>query len=151
MKPSLLLDEDIHFDLAHALRVRGFDAVHTQELERKGRPDEDQLEYAASQQRCLLTFIEAVKGTTPPKTHNLRLLALETGLTPTLSTDQENLLRLLEPLNIQARYPEHKAALERELTRGRCAEILEETKEFSRWIEQRLCARPPNTQGESGA
>ena len=49
MKPCILLDEDVHFGLAHALRVRGFEALHAQELERKGRADEDQLEYAARQ------------------------------------------------------------------------------------------------------
>ena len=101
-------------------------------------------------EKALKAYFEVAKGTAPPKTHNLRFLALETGLTPTLSTDHKNLLRLLEPLNIAARYPEHKAGLQRELTRERCSEILEETKEFSRWIMQMLCARLPNTQGESG-
>lgn len=42
--------------LAPALRKRGFDAVHAQELERKGRSDAEQLAYAISQKRCLLTF-----------------------------------------------------------------------------------------------
>ena len=56
MKIKLLIDEDVHSELAHALRNRGFDVVHTQELDRKGSSDLEQLEYATSQQRCLVTF-----------------------------------------------------------------------------------------------
>jgi predicted nuclease of predicted toxin-antitoxin system len=33
MKAKLLLDEDVHFGLASALRKRGYDVIHTQELE----------------------------------------------------------------------------------------------------------------------
>ena len=36
MKIELFLDEDVHSGLAHALRKRGYDAIHTQELDRKG-------------------------------------------------------------------------------------------------------------------
>ncbi len=55
-KVKLLLDEDVHFDLASALRKRGYDAIHIQEMDRKGYSDLDQLEYATSQQRCLFSF-----------------------------------------------------------------------------------------------
>ena len=34
MKLRLLLDEDVHSGLAHALRSRGYDVVHAQELDR---------------------------------------------------------------------------------------------------------------------
>ena len=37
MKIELFLDEDVHSGLAHALRKRGYDATHAQELDRKGR------------------------------------------------------------------------------------------------------------------
>jgi len=46
----------LHFDLASALRKRGYDAIHIQEMDRKGYSDLDQLEYATSQQRCLFSF-----------------------------------------------------------------------------------------------
>jgi len=36
MKLKLFLDEDVHAGLAHALRQRGYDVVHAQELELKG-------------------------------------------------------------------------------------------------------------------
>jgi predicted nuclease of predicted toxin-antitoxin system len=56
MKIELFLDEDVHSGLAHALRRRGYDAIHAQELYRKGRSDSDQLLFAIQQERCLFTF-----------------------------------------------------------------------------------------------
>lgn len=41
MKIRLFLDEDVHAGLAPALRRRGYDVVHAQELELKGRTDQD--------------------------------------------------------------------------------------------------------------
>ncbi len=40
-KAKLLLDEDVHFNLASALRKRGYDAIHVQELDRKGLSDRE--------------------------------------------------------------------------------------------------------------
>ena len=56
MKVRLFIDEDVHSVLAGALRKRGFDARHTGEEGRLGRHDEDQLEFAAREDRCLVTF-----------------------------------------------------------------------------------------------
>ena len=56
MKIKILLDEDVHSPLAEALRRRGYDAVHVQEVGRKGIEDAQQLAYAAQQMRCLVSF-----------------------------------------------------------------------------------------------
>jgi hypothetical protein len=56
MKVKLFLDEDVHSGLAHALRRRGYNVIHAQELDRKGRSDSDQLLFAIQQERCLFTF-----------------------------------------------------------------------------------------------
>jgi predicted nuclease of predicted toxin-antitoxin system len=56
LKVELFLDEDIHLGYGRALRQRGYDVVHAQELERKGLSDLSQLAYAVDQQRCLFTF-----------------------------------------------------------------------------------------------
>jgi predicted nuclease of predicted toxin-antitoxin system len=56
VKVKLLLDEDIHFSLAIALRKRGFDVLHVQELERKGMSDREQLNFAVVNERCLFSF-----------------------------------------------------------------------------------------------
>jgi len=56
MKVKLFLDEDVHAGLAPALRKRGYDVYHAQELDGKGRSDSDQLAFAVQDQRCLFTF-----------------------------------------------------------------------------------------------
>ena len=56
MKLKLFLDEDIHTSLSHALRQRGFNVVHAQDLKRKGKSDSEQLAFAVQEERCFLTF-----------------------------------------------------------------------------------------------
>ena len=56
MQIKLLLDEDVHASLGQALCKRGYDAVHVQEIQRKGYSDLEQLEFAVAQGRCLVTF-----------------------------------------------------------------------------------------------
>lgn len=56
MKLRLFFDEDVHAALAVALRKRGLDAVHALEIKRLGLPDEAQLDFAAEENRCLVTF-----------------------------------------------------------------------------------------------
>ena len=56
MSVALFLDEDIHFELANALRKRGYDVLHAQEIQRKGKTDEEQLLFATKQQRALFSF-----------------------------------------------------------------------------------------------
>jgi hypothetical protein len=45
---------------------------------------------------------------------------------------------MLEPLNIEARYPSHKKRLLKSLTENKCVEIIENTKELQKWIKQKL-------------
>ena len=56
MKLRLFLDEDVHVTLAVALRKRGHDAVHALETKRLGLSDESQLNFAAEENRALVTF-----------------------------------------------------------------------------------------------
>jgi hypothetical protein len=56
VKIKLLLDEDVHLGMGLALRQRGYDVVHAQELKRKGLSDAAQLACAVDHQRCLFTF-----------------------------------------------------------------------------------------------
>lgn len=49
-------DEDVHSGLAHAMRKRGYDIVHAQESDRKGRSESEQLAFAVQQQRSLFSF-----------------------------------------------------------------------------------------------
>ncbi|MBI4551908.1 MAG: DUF5615 family PIN-like protein [Candidatus Latescibacteria bacterium] len=55
-KLALFLDEDLPLALSIPLRKRGYDVIHAQELERKGRSDADQLRYAVHEHRCLWSW-----------------------------------------------------------------------------------------------
>jgi len=73
-----------------------------------------------------------------PKTHHLLKLAVMANVNDDLSESQKNLLGKLMPLQIEARYPEHKARIASTLTNDYCANLLKETEEFLCWIKARL-------------
>ena len=52
---ALLLDEDVRVKLGEILRQRGYDVLHVLEADRAGKTDIEQLAYATSQQRAILT------------------------------------------------------------------------------------------------
>jgi predicted nuclease of predicted toxin-antitoxin system len=54
-KITLLLDEDVRPILGEILRQRGYDAVHVLDAGRTGKSDAEQLAYAVSQRRTILT------------------------------------------------------------------------------------------------
>ena len=54
-KIALLLDEDVRPMLGEILRQRGYDAIHVLDAGRTGKSDAEQLAYAVSQQRTILT------------------------------------------------------------------------------------------------
>jgi hypothetical protein len=51
----LYLDEDISARTAEMIAARGFDALSTVKAGRMGAPDRDQMDFAASQNRVLVT------------------------------------------------------------------------------------------------
>jgi len=52
---KVLLDEDVWTGLAAALRQAGYDALSVNELERKAFSDEEQLAFAVTEGRAILT------------------------------------------------------------------------------------------------
>ena len=55
-KIALYTNEDVTDELAKTLRTRGFDAVSVYEVGMRECSDEEQLAYAVSQKRAILTF-----------------------------------------------------------------------------------------------
>ena len=73
-----------------------------------------------------------------PYSHNLSYLATKSGIGEIITEDFKEFFNLLEPLNIEARYPTHKEQLLKSLTKTRCKEILVKTKELQKWVKERL-------------
>ena len=56
LPPKLYLDENVHKQVASALRIRGYDVISAHERENWGLSDSEQLDYATSQDRAVFTF-----------------------------------------------------------------------------------------------
>ena len=79
-----------------------------------------------------------LKKETAPFTHNLSFLAKKGAFYDNLSEDQKDFIDLLEPLNIETRYPTHKEKILRSLNAERCVDIFENTQKLQEWIKSKL-------------
>ncbi len=77
-------------------------------------------------------------GSSPPHIHSLSRLADLSGVYDKLADVQKDLLDSLEPLNIQARYPEDRDQVFNALNPERCARLIDQTKELHQWIRATL-------------
>jgi len=50
-------------------------------------------------------------------------------------------LNTLNPLNIEARYPDYKEQMAKMLTNERCEQILEQTKLLQQWTKENLLSK----------
>lgn len=89
-------------------------------------------------EKALKACIWALKGLEPEYTHALARLLRSSGLTEQVPKHLTDIIDVLEPLNIEARYPTDKDKLMRSLSHGRSEEILAQTKELYGWIKKKL-------------
>ena len=89
-------------------------------------------------EKALKAVIASDTDDVPPKTHDLMKLAILGGIQPELSEQQLDLLRKLNPLNIEARYPQYKSKMAETLNLNICKQLMAETEELLCWITQRL-------------
>ncbi|MBI5217234.1 MAG: HEPN domain-containing protein [Ignavibacteriae bacterium] len=73
-----------------------------------------------------------------PYTHSLAYLSRKSNLVELLSEEQRSFLDVLEPLNIEARYPSHKEKVLKSLSEEKCHELIEKTKTLQQWIKTKL-------------
>lgn len=73
-----------------------------------------------------------------PKIHNLLRLAERCGILDKMNDKQKEILFLLNPLNIESRYPTYKDSLLSQLTSERCETIIKDTRELLEWIKTEL-------------
>jgi HEPN domain-containing protein len=79
-----------------------------------------------------------LKEDTPPYVHNLVTLAGKCGFYAELSDEQKSFIASVNPLNIEARYPDYKNNLSKGLNRSACTELLEQTKTLQQWIKEKI-------------
>lgn len=89
-------------------------------------------------EKALKAIITNITNEAPPKTHDLTKLAVQGGIFNDLTDSQLSLLEELNPLNIEARYPDYKTSIASMLTDEKTSNIFKETEEFLCWIKQRL-------------
>ena len=83
-------------------------------------------------------YYMVIKNDNPPFTHNLRYLAHQSGLFAKMDENQKDLVELVSPLNIEARYPTYKEKVLKALSKERCEEILKRTEELFQWTKNKL-------------
>ena len=86
----------------------------------------------------LKAYWSSVLDEPPLKIHHLARLAAKSGLIEQMSDEQIALIDMLEPLNIEARYPSYKERLFKSLSNDRCLEIYNQTNDLRRWIKEKL-------------
>jgi len=86
--------------------------------------------------KAVITQVTA--GGVPPKIHNLPILSEKALLDDKMNEGQLDLIRELNPLNIEARYPEYKEKLMQTLSKEYCKKIIERTADLLCWIKKQL-------------
>lgn len=89
-------------------------------------------------EKILKAYWTKVSNETPPFTHSLSKLAGKTGLSDEFTEEHNKIIDILEPLNIEARYPSYKERLMKSLTSERCTQIINQTNELRLWIKRKL-------------
>jgi len=81
---------------------------------------------------------DCAEGEIPPKIHDLSKLAVRAKLFDLMTEEQQDFIEDLNPLNIEARYPEYKDEIAAGLTKENCGELIEETEALLCWIKEQL-------------
>jgi HEPN domain-containing protein len=89
-------------------------------------------------EKVLKAYFTKVHSDTPPHSHSLSYIAKKAEVYEHFSEKQKDFIDMLEPMNIECRYPVHKEELLKNLTEEKCIEILVNSRELQIWIKQRL-------------
>ena len=89
-------------------------------------------------EKILKACYEKLKKETPPYTHDLPRLAKLADFYDSFSEEQKLFLNTINPLNIEARYPDYKERIAKTLTEERCKHIFNQTKDLLQWIKEQI-------------
>lgn len=96
-------------------------------------------------EKALKGLVVSATRQVPPYTHALVKLAQLSGAFEELSAEDQALLDVLRPLNIEARYPAQKDALLRSLSAERCQALTEGAERLLTWINKKCDRRSSGT------
>ena len=89
-------------------------------------------------EKTIKAYWSSQRDDIPPYTHNHMRLAEGCGLYEQMSEEQKSFLEIIINYNIEARYPEDKAALAHTLSPKVCRSLLDDTKQLQQWIKDKL-------------
>lgn len=89
-------------------------------------------------EKTLKAYWCSVSDEPPLKIHTLSRLAEKSGINNKFSEEQMDVIDILEPLNIEARYPSYKERLMKSLDEHRCKVLIKQTDELRKWIRNKL-------------
>lgn len=89
-------------------------------------------------EKMLKAYWSYVLETPPLKIHTLSRLAEKSGIINEMTETQLKFIDMIEPLNIESRYPDHKRKLLQGLNSDVCQTIINETDELRKWIKGKL-------------
>jgi HEPN domain-containing protein len=89
-------------------------------------------------EKLFKAYYVKVKNETPPFKHDLEYLAKQSGLYDLLNEKQIAFIEILNPLNIEARYPDYKNKIAEYLTAERTQNIYEQTEELLQWTKEKI-------------
>ena len=81
---------------------------------------------------------DCAAGEIPPKIHHLLKLSDRAGLFQEMSPEQQRFIKELNPMNIEARYPEYREQIAVGLSNDICRQFLAGTEEMLCWIKEQL-------------
>jgi len=83
-------------------------------------------------------FYSALKDDTPPFKHELDLLAMRGDFYDMLDEEQIAFLDILNPLNIEARYPEYRERISQSFNGEICKNLLKQVKTLQQWTKEKI-------------
>jgi HEPN domain-containing protein len=89
-------------------------------------------------EKAFKAYYIKLKQDAAPYSHSLSYIAKEGEFYESFPEEERDFIDQIEPLNIEARYPSHKERLLKSLTRTKCLEIIQRTKELQKWIKEKL-------------
>lgn len=89
-------------------------------------------------EKAFKAYFTKINPDSVPFSHSLSYIAKKAGFYDMLDESQKDFIDIIEPLNIETRYPSHKEKLLRNLSFERCMELIQKTNDLQKWIKLKL-------------